>query len=68
MFKIILNLLDTMANELLGYFKDLNQAKMFAELMFLPFMHHHEKKIKKTPSGSSLNNNTEKKGIELNLE
>lgn len=43
-----------MANELLVYFKDLSNAKTFADLLCLPFMHHHEKKIKKTASGNSL--------------
>jgi hypothetical protein len=43
-----------MANELLDYFFDFDEAKMFAELMLLPHQHHHEKKVKKTVSGSNL--------------
>lgn len=40
-------IIDAMANELLGYLKDLSQAKLFAELMRLPVLHHHEKHFKK---------------------
>ena len=43
-----------MANELLPYFKDFLTTKHFAEIICLPHFHHHEKKLKKTLSGSSL--------------
>lgn len=52
---------DVTANELLDSL-NLSDAQHFAELMCLPFVHHHEKhslanaqqSVKKTPSGNSL--------------
>ena len=56
----IKELADLTANELLGSL-NLTDAQHFAELMCLPFLHHHEKhhlnypqSVKKTPSGNSL--------------
>jgi len=46
---------DVFANELLGYFKDLESARLFAEIMCLPHYHHHQiKNVRKTASGNNL--------------
>lgn len=45
---------DVLANELLGYFNDLDEARMFAEILLLPHRHHHAKKQAKSLSGSNI--------------
>ena len=58
---------DAIANELLDYFQNLENAKKFAEVFCLPHHHHHEKKFKKTPSGSNLHKMTSSGNfVELN--
>jgi hypothetical protein len=43
-----------MANELLDYFGELDQARQFAELFCMPHQHHHEKRVRKSVSGANL--------------
>lgn len=45
---------DAMANELLDYFTDLDQARLFAELFCMPHQHHHEKRLRKSVSGANM--------------